>query len=106
MARAGSHDSPPLVERVNHASEWKLAALSYPCCEVRSLGETIRCQVAYTSDELNGSAVSVSLSLKLLPSARGSSKRRIRGVLQVAPPLSEYAARTALRGVELSKDRE
>ena len=62
----------------------------------------IRCQVAYTSDELNGSAVSVSLSLNALPTARGLSKRTIRGVLHVAPPLSENAASTALRAVELS----
>jgi hypothetical protein len=55
--------------------------------------------------ELNGSAVSVSLSLKALPSARGLSKRRMRGALQVAPPVSEKAARTALRGVLLSNTR-
>jgi len=70
------------------------------------LGETIRCHVAKTSDELNGSAVSVSLSLKLLPTARGLSKRTIRGVLHVAPLSSENAARIALRAVELSKPIE
>ena len=62
----------------------------------------MRCQVAYTRFALNGSAVSVSLSLKLLPIARGLSNWTIRGVLQVAPPVSENAARIALRAVELS----
>jgi hypothetical protein len=46
--------------------------------------------------------VSVSLSLKLLPSARGLSKRSSRGALHVRPSSSENAARIALRGVELS----
>jgi hypothetical protein len=41
--------------------------------------------------------------LKLLPTARGLSKRSTRGVLHVAPPLSEKAARIAFRAVELSK---
>ena len=50
--------------------------------------------------------MSVSLSLKLLPTARGLSKRTIRGALHVAPPLSENAARMALRAVELSKPSE
>jgi hypothetical protein len=105
IGRAGSHDAPPLVDRANQASEWKLAAFSKPLCDTRSLGEMIRCHVAYTSDESNGSAVSVSLSLKALPTARGLSNRTIRGVLHVTPPSVENAARTAFRAVELSNTR-
>ena len=48
----------------------------------------------------------VSLSLKLLPSARGLSKRRTAGSLQVCPPSVERLARTALRGVLLSNEIE
>ena len=48
----------------------------------------------------------VSLSLKLLPSARGLSNRRTAGSLHVAPPSVERLARTALRGVLLSNEIE
>ena len=43
---AGSHVSPPSVERANQASEKKLAEFSNAFPEARSLGDTIRCHVA------------------------------------------------------------
>src|SRR3954454_926400 len=47
-----------------------------------------------------------SLSLKLLPSARGLSNRSTAGVDQVCPPSVERLASTALRGVSLSNEIE
>src|SRR6476469_1731009 len=102
MDRAGSHETPPSMDRANQVSEKKLAEFSKPLPDACSLGATIRCHVAYTRSAFPGSAVRVSLSLKLLPSARGLSKRTSRGALHVAPSLSEKAVRIAFRGVELS----
>src|SRR6478752_6121781 len=63
---AGPQVSPPSVDRANHASEKKLTEFSKALAEALSLGDTIRCHVAYTRSASPGSAVRVSLSLKLL----------------------------------------
>src|ERR671936_997522 len=94
IGRAGSQaglGEAPLVVRANQTGWWKACACSNADGGAFSFGETNRSHTAYTRLPLGsvGSAVSDSLSLKLLPigiPAREVSNFRVNGSLQVADP--------------------
>src|SRR6266487_4130415 len=113
ISRAGSQvglEEAPLVVRANQTGWWNACAFNNAVSGAFSFGETNRSHTAYTRLPLGSvrSAVSDSLSLKLLPSgspAREVSNFSVNGSLQVADPWGSLAARTALRVVVLSTDR-
>jgi len=113
ISRAGSQlglEEAPLVVRANQTGWWNACAFSNAVSGAFSFGETNRSHTPYTRLPLGSvrSAVSDSLSLKLLPigtPAREVSNFSVNGSLQVAEPWGSLAARTALRVVVLSTDR-
>src|SRR5436189_1304412 len=105
IGRAGSQvglAAAPLVLRANQVGPWLERACSNADAGAFWFGETRRSHTAYTRLLSVRSAVSDSLSLKLLPSGmpvRELSKRSTNGSLHVAVPCCIREASTALRGV-------
>src|SRR5919204_1963530 len=113
ISRAGSQvglDEAPLVVRANQTGWWNAWAFSNAVSGAFSFGETNRSHTAYTRLPLGsvGSAVSDSLSLKLLPIGTPAfevSNFRTNGSLQRDDPCAMRAASTALRVVVRSTER-
>src|SRR5215207_3983613 len=115
MGRAASQSgsaAAPSVVRANQVGPRKANLLcSNAAAAAFELGATIRSQTAYTRLPLSsvGSAVSDSLSLKLLPSGipvfSDESKRTVVGSVQLAVPWAILDTSTAFRVVVRSTDR-
>src|SRR4029450_534520 len=113
ISRAGSQlglEEAPLVVRANQTGWWNACAFRSASSGAFSFGETNRSHTPYTRLPLGSvrSAVSDSLSLKLLPigsPAREVSNRSVNGSLQVVEPWGSLAARTAVRVLGLWSDR-
>ena len=90
MIRAGSHDSPPFVVRVNHAGPLKPSptTFSLPCGAdtISPRAVSSRSHTAYTKSASFGSAVIAFLSFR----KRGSvSSLRMIGAPHLRPPSVE-----------------